>query len=277
MNEVNSIQEQNINLLVIGATGVGKSSTVNALFNTNTIKKKDIATIGYGVSPQTQYIKAYSLAKLTIWDTPGFGDSLNDTNFASEVEKLLQTKMENGFGLIDMAIVILDGSSKDIGTSIDIINNILIPNFGKEAQSRILVAINKIDLIKGGRYWDYKENRPLHYLEEYLNTLTSDIKSRIHDVTNIEIEPIIYSAGNISQKQHPYNLLNFINHILTNLPNEKRIIVAKLSNTNGKNWKYNQNTKEAESTIRKLLREGLRTAIFAGISSLFGGIFFFDV
>jgi predicted GTPase len=276
LKDIKSLKEQNVNLLIVGATGVGKSSTINALFDTSSITKNEVATIGHGVAPQTKLVKQYSLGKLKIWDTPGLGDGINDNHFLSEIQNLLQIKSKDNFGLIDMAIVILDGSSKDIGTSIKLINNILIPHFGNGASSRILVAINKIDLIKGGRYWDKKRNKPLSQLEEYLDTLVSNIKSRILNATGVSIEPIIYSAGNINQKQYPYNLVTFINHVLQNLPNEKRVVIAKISNNNKENWENNHNSKEAESTLRKLLREGFRAALFAGVSSLFGGLFIFD-
>jgi predicted GTPase len=106
--------------------------------------------------------------------------------------------------------------------------------------------------------------------------LKNNIKARIFNATGVSLDPIIYSAGDIKQGQGPYNLLNFINYIIKNLPNEKRAVIAKISNTNKKNWDNNHNSEEAESTLRKLLREGFRAALFAGVSSLFGGLFIFD-
>lgn len=47
------LQNMKINILVTGATGCGKSSTINALFNGN------IAKVGQGVDPETMDIQKY--------------------------------------------------------------------------------------------------------------------------------------------------------------------------------------------------------------------------
>jgi predicted GTPase len=53
----------------VGATGTGKSSTLNALFNST------VAKVGHGVDPETQIISAYSLHDyLRFHDSAGLGD-----------------------------------------------------------------------------------------------------------------------------------------------------------------------------------------------------------
>ena len=42
--------EENVNLLLVGATGSGKSSTINAMFN------MQVAKVGVGVDPETACI-----------------------------------------------------------------------------------------------------------------------------------------------------------------------------------------------------------------------------
>jgi uncharacterized protein len=44
-----------INILITGATGSGKSSTINAIFDT------EVAKVGYGVDPETMDIQKYVL------------------------------------------------------------------------------------------------------------------------------------------------------------------------------------------------------------------------
>ena len=45
------------------------------------------------------------------------------------IDKLYE-KDENGNLLIDLVLVILDGGSRDLGTSYELINNVIIPNLG---------------------------------------------------------------------------------------------------------------------------------------------------
>ena len=113
---------QKINLMLVGATGSGKSSTINSLFNTS------VAKVGIGVDPETADIECYQMENLTIWDTPGLGDSIQkDSEYSNEIVKKLSETDENGAPIIDLVVVIVDASSKDLNTTYDLINKVLIP------------------------------------------------------------------------------------------------------------------------------------------------------
>ena len=55
-----ALRAKKVHILLVGATGAGKSSTINALFN------MELATIGVGVDPQTDSISSYTLGNLII-------------------------------------------------------------------------------------------------------------------------------------------------------------------------------------------------------------------
>lgn len=79
------IEDKQVNLLVTGPTGSGKSSTINSLFNMR------VAEVGVGVDPQTKDIDCYKLENLVIWDTPGFGDSESaDREYARQIINKLE-------------------------------------------------------------------------------------------------------------------------------------------------------------------------------------------
>ena len=59
------LDEKKVNLLITGATGCGKSSTINALFET------EVAKVGCGANPETMEIEKYNLKNLILWDSPG--------------------------------------------------------------------------------------------------------------------------------------------------------------------------------------------------------------
>ena len=107
---------QKINLMVVGATGSGKSSTINSIFNTT------VAKVGVGVDPETGEIEKYEFENLTVWDTPGLGDGVEEDTAHTKmiIEKLSETD-ENGNMLIDLVLVVLDASSKDMKTPCELL------------------------------------------------------------------------------------------------------------------------------------------------------------
>jgi len=158
-----------VNLLLVGATGAGKSSTINALFDMS------IAKVGVGVDPETTEIVKYELGNLTIWDTPGLGDSIkSDKAHIKQIIKKLSEKDSADKLLIDLVLVVLDAGSKDLAVSYDVINNTLIPCLGKNNAYRILIGLNQSDMAMKGRHWDHGENKP----EPLLYDVTSREKWR---------------------------------------------------------------------------------------------------
>jgi hypothetical protein len=92
-------------------------------------------------------IEKFELDNLIIWDTPGLGDGVeSDKRITREIVRKLSETDEEGKPLIDMVVVILDASSKDLGTSYDLINKVLIPCLDKDAEKRILVGLNQSDI-----------------------------------------------------------------------------------------------------------------------------------
>lgn len=63
-----------------------------------------------------------------------------------------------------MVVVILDSSSKDLGTSYDLINKVLIPCLGEDAaKERILIALNQADIAMKGNHWDSEKMNLMKY------------------------------------------------------------------------------------------------------------------
>ena len=59
------LKRQKLNIMLVGATGVGKSSTINSIFNMN------VAKVGDRVDPETSTIQKFEIDNITLWDTPG--------------------------------------------------------------------------------------------------------------------------------------------------------------------------------------------------------------
>lgn len=110
---IQSMKSTKVNLLITGATGSGKSSTINALFSTEQAK------VGMGVDPETMDIQQFQLNdNFTIYDSPGLGDGAEaDKRHTRNIINKLHQRDAQGQLVIDLMLVILDGSSRDLGTA----------------------------------------------------------------------------------------------------------------------------------------------------------------
>ena len=216
------MEKKEVNLLITGATGSGKSSTINALFKTN------VAKIGMGCDPETMNIQKYTLDNLVIWDSPGFGDGVEqDARHAAGVKKLLNETDVNGHCKIDLVLVLLDGGTRDYGTTYRLLEKVIIPNIGK-SDCRILVAINQADMALSGNGWDKHNNQPTEKLITQLENKILSTQKRIKENTGVDITPIYYCAGyqDEVEVQQPYNLSKLLYFIVENVPRNKRTKIA---------------------------------------------------
>ena len=231
-------KDQKANIMITGATGSGKSSTINALFETG------VAQVGCTPNPETMTIDCYDLDGLILWDTPGLGDGkeADERHSRMIIDKLNEVKAQ-GEMLIDAVLVILDGTSRDFGTSYTLINDVVIPNL--HDKERIIVAINQADAAMKGRHWDSQANKPEPPLEDYLQKQAATVSRRIKESTGVDITPVSYSAGykeEGAEQTPPYNLDKLLCLILEKLPAGKRLNMAgsinaeemKMSTNDGK-------------------------------------------
>ena len=216
------LKNDKVGIMITGATGCGKSSTINALFD------MEVAKVGVGVDPETMEIEKYELNNLELWDSPGLGDGKEaDNRHAKNIIKKLSEVDEKGNAVIDLVLVILDGGSRDLGTSYELINQVIIPNLGDN--SRILVAINQADVAMKGRYWNYETNKPEPKLVAFLEEKAKSVKERIYEATGVEVDPIYYSAGYKEEGEEqcrPYNLSKLLYYIVKMTPDGKRHVYA---------------------------------------------------
>lgn len=228
------MREKQVNILLVGATGSGKSSTVNALFN------MEVAKVGVGVAPETDTITSYTLSNLIIWDSPGLGDSVeNDERTSLMLTKKLSETDEDGNLIIDLVLVVLDASSKDLGTSCDLINNTIIPCLGDDAEGRILIGLNQADIAMKGKHWNTELNEPDEVLLDFLEKKISSVQNRIKDSTTLNIVPVYYCAGykeEDGEQCKPYNLAKLLYYIIKSIPAEKRLGIADNINRDKEVW-----------------------------------------
>jgi GTP-binding protein HSR1-related len=118
------------------------------------------------------------------------------------------------YGFIDMVLVIIEGSNRDMGTTYTLLNDVIIPNIQSD---RILVAINQADMSMKGRNWNDDTKTPNPKLLEFFEEQADSIQNRVKESTGISIlKPVYYSA------EYGYNVEAVMNMIIDNIPSEKR-------------------------------------------------------
>lgn len=206
-----------LDVLVIGGTGTGKSSTLNALF------QREVAKVGRYCDPETMNISSMELNDLLrFWDSPGLGDNvIKDQQYSEQIIDLLYKDYyldDHQYGLIDIVLVILDGSGRDMGTTYKLLNEVVIPNFQID---RILVAINQADIAMKGRHWNEQLNCPDSVLLDFLQKKSKSVQKRIQEATGAKVyKPVFYSA------EKEFNIEKLLDMVIDHMPNERRNLMV---------------------------------------------------
>lgn len=179
-------------------------------------------------------ITPYRIGNITLWDTPGFAESgLADNQHKTDIWNKLHEQGSHDGLLIDSVLVVLDGSSSNLDSVYDFVNNVIKPIFASETEKRVVFGINQADIVLDGRYWDSAQHKPKLFLEENL----ADYKMRVHDGllqnTGISAKPVVYSAGSKEdgkKQEDSYNLQELFGRILFSMSREKRFPLLQATN-----------------------------------------------
>lgn len=213
-----------LSILIIGGTGVGKSSTINAIYGENRVK------VGSNPNPQTQEIEQCQISKnLTLYDSPGLGEgSEKDKQHMEKIHKLLTDTDENGNAKIDLALVIIDATVKGLGQEYETIKY-LLKTLGDS--KRILIGLNKCDCAVSERFFNRKDNKLGEQQEKFLQEKVADLLMRIKADTELSLgknDIVYYSAGfydeNTQTQDKLYNISQLAEMILNKIPRKKRVV-----------------------------------------------------
>ena len=257
-----TIKNTKVNVLLIGGTGAGKSSTINALFHTSGTQMENKAVVGESANPETMGVHHYELENVVIWDSPGLGDSAQkDQQHQQKIIELLRRKDAAGRPLIDLIFLVLDGASRDFNSAYKLIKDVVAPSLQEGDKSRLLIGINKADKVMDTEFfWDSKTNQPKPELVVELEEQSKTVKKRIADDTGFNPDVIYYAAGYSHggrMYREPYNLAKLLSFIIDHLPQNKRAAVAADINQNSGNFNSNDGKENYQEKIEKSFTDSL--------------------
>ncbi len=226
---LHQLNDQPLNILFAGPSGVGKSATIKALFETEMFETSGTEDEGT--------IVRFSSGELVLWDFTGYRSE--DTQSAMQLAATLSEYDETGNPLIDLVVVVLDAAQQNLNDGYQLINNVIAPALGESAEQRMLVMLNKVDSANHSYEWTYVEESRSPEVEIWPESTASLLRHCLLRDAELEITPVSYAAE-FSRKgdtMRPYNLLKVMNEIVTRLPDEKRITLFDAPlNQRALNW-----------------------------------------
>jgi predicted GTPase len=197
-------------LAIIGECGVGKSSTLNALFNAgaeiDNIRPCTLETSEYTVVTEIEG----SHGAIRVFDMPGLGQDLQaDQMYLKEYARVLPE--------CDVALWILDACTRTLSGAQTALRGVV--SSAMSGLDRLVIGINKIDRIEPGS-WIVRTNRPSAKQEQSIAARVDDVKIRLGAPLDLtEARVIAYSA------KQQYQLGKLLNALMDACPKDRRWVL----------------------------------------------------
>jgi len=202
-------------IAIIGQTGVGKTSTINAMFNAGL----EISHVRACTQDSQEFevpVSELNGSKgiIKIYDMPGLGEDLD----ADERHKVTYKRV---LAICDVAVWVLDGVTRAYTPTQLALRDVVGAAMGD--LDRLVIGINKIDLIQPG-VWNEKYNLPSPEQEPSITEKIDDVLEKIGKVCSIPRSRIIpYSA------MRWYRLADLLGAMLDACPKERAWVLYEIA------------------------------------------------
>lgn len=201
-------------IAIIGFTGVGKSTTLNALFNAGQ-PTSNIRACTQNEAPIIGDVSKYigSKGSVIIYDMPGLGEDIySDKKHFETYRKVLP--------IVDIAIWTFHTGDRSMTPMQEALQG-LIKYLGNDFQEKLMFAINKADAISPGESaWNSNLNAPSPEQRKNIAELETYVREKIRQIMPRWNGPIVtYSA------KTRFRLSQLMTAMIETLPKDRRWVL----------------------------------------------------
>lgn len=210
-----------LRIYVVGATGAGKSSLINAIFSFGSESTVELAEVGKEYDPKTRFFFEYAYNRMMFIDMPGVGDSVeNDKKWLARLNARLEQEegitwygeKGKGGGTIAgaMLLLVLNAVTRDYGETFDLIKKTEV-----FLKLPVICALNQVDKTLLRPAWDDDQNAPSEKLRVAIGDKVRSVSERLRTTTGVcpEVIPVVAGFSDELGSMSPYNISHLLQAI----------------------------------------------------------------
>lgn len=192
---------------VIGQSGVGKSSIVNAMFGVSNYVSDVMEGTTDVVEQKFELLPNFTLS---LFDMPGLNNDVKKDMYYEEVYRKILPKC-------DVILYVINSHSRDIGEDCRILKEVVLPIcLNNKLTERLVVAFNKIDTIGESidptdpeLKWNIFDNLPTEKLKDAILVKLNDFidklisENLIDDKSGVKKEMIVFCSALFNYNLQP--------------------------------------------------------------------------
>ena len=168
---------------IIGQAGVGKSTTINSLFNL----QERVSHVGDGTQePSENTIELPKGGRLSVIDMPGLGQDIElDEKYKEFYRQVLPS--------VDVVLYVLQADMRALKEDQEILRDI-VQNVMGNLKGHLVVGLNQVDKLRPGN-WNEKFNYPSPEQEDNIHRRCRDIQEKLSKSLSIKVEQVEYYSA----------------------------------------------------------------------------------